>query len=787
MSRLSLDFDEEIEEVVAVRPQKKTRVFDGEELSIWVPRKIEHCPEARAFLKRSEVATDVFNYLQLSRGKNKTGTSNWTGECLACGYTRSAGVNTLLEHYISSTCSMKDVPEDEQHGLKAHLLKIAKMRVEMKSREASSITAGDPAIHGEKVQTTISGHFSSIKAQRECLLADVAQYLVDGNHPAAEAENPAFRNFLSKFGGSKASDSVLSVLTRKNAGAAMDKFAEKVNDEARTRFEAKAAGFGGTLLVDGWTAARLIGTVGVAFCSLALCYVAPILLSFAERSRAEDYYNKLEEAGALRKNIFFVCTDGAANMVLLGRLLLARNNILPVLCAAHGFSLMVHHIGKVFEDRSQMFSKAAGIVAFFNRSPQRLAILREEFKSDINFVKFCKTRMAYQTLSLMRIVRLREAAQKAIISIKRQRVDEDEESIDNFSRIAQVEASLNNDTLFKDIELFCRLTFPVLLAMREVDRGTPMAGFVYWLNYHVEVQIRGIAEKLIEVDPPAKSLCDKVSAAVTKVWEGRHSPIFSFAYLTNPLLHCDLSKESSVWMLDDRFSEDVDSVVTAMMTQRYMDEVKPDDSSYTEDDIMRSVIQVKTQLLMYLSADGLTRAEKFQAKEMLASFFWQASAACIRYKDLAWCATRVHSLAVVTSKLERYFSHVGNVQTQKRTRLDTSRAAAYAAAHQDAVSQRNADDGEIHQNLIKLVQRCESIETEEEVIRFEAMAGFSDLTTWLNGVRDSRLELLYERDAQEQEQIVEPVSTLLDEHDDSAASTRRSSSRPVRVPRRLDL
>jgi hypothetical protein len=260
-------------------------------------------------------------------------------------------------------------------------------------------------------------------------------------------------------------------------------------------------------------------------------------------------------------------------------------------------------------------------------------------------------------------------------------------------------------------------------------------------------------------------------------------------------LHCDLSQEENVWDLDDRFCEDVDTVLHAMLTKRFETEEKPDGTSYTKDDIGRLVVNTKMELSEYLAPDGLREVERFQAKQMLAAYFWQSSAASRRYKTLAWCATRVHSMAVVTSKLERYFSHVGNVQTEKRTRLDTSRASLYAAAHQESVDARKESSNvEIQQRLINLVKRCEDIETEEDVVRFEDMDGFSDLNTWLNSIREAKLELLYAAE----EQVLEPIRaptdcTLLSTDDDSRdedgeeAPRRRTSARAVRIPRRLNL
>jgi hypothetical protein len=132
----------------------------------------------------------------------------------------------------------------------------------------------------------------------------------------------------------------------------------------------------------------------------------------------------------------------------------------------------------------------------------------------------------------------------------------------------------------------------------------------------------------------------------------------------------------------------------------------------------------------------LNPKQKLEAKSLLAANFWKTSSAAKSYPNLAWCATRVHGMSVVTSKLERFFSHVGDVQTDNRA-LTAQRAALYASAHSTMIAENHSDSQDpdsIHRSLVALVRRCEDPETERAVYEFEEQDGFSDLEQWVSKV-----------------------------------------------------
>lgn len=722
---------------------KKAKV--EEDSKRWQPiSRPNHSSEGKDYLSRNMTNRGIFDYYMTLQSKKG---SNFTGECLCCGYVRTGSAATLLRHFSEGQCSLKSVPEENREGLTDYLIQLAQGRKEKYRRNAdASREARHPNEDQIAARQGMGAWLMNKSTRQQYLRQKVSQFFVAANMPALLAENPFFRDLLADLTGGKISDAdIEAALKRKAVSSEMNTYADAKSKESKEQWVARAGTYGGSLIVDGWTAARLIGTIGVTLSCLSFYHVLPLLLSGIERSRAADYVSKLEPVVPWNL-IFFLCTDGASNMIALGGSLQTTRFIMPNLCAAHGFSLMVHYIGKVFEKRSYMFSKVAGIIAFFNRSNHRLALLRDEVGSDIGFMSFCKTRMAYQTLALMRVHRLRLQARKAMLTITTEKSD-DEEFIDNFSTVHTVGESLNDDKLFKEIEIFCRATLPVLIAMREADRGSTMAGFVYWLFYHVEMQVDSVMQKLEQADESYAALRKEISSAVRFVWDKRHRPVLTVAYLTNPLFQIDLSKDN-VYELDENFASDIEEVFQCMSSKRFQGCTRTPEGEVVDDDfIVSHAMQMKSELDQYLKF-SFNDFQRKQTKVMLAAEFWTSSSVAVKnFPNLAWCARRVHSMPVVTSRLERFFSHVGNVQSEKRASLDPSKAALFAAVHQQLIESRNPEtDSQTQKRLVALVARCEELETEEKLLSFDGSNDeFADLKTWLGRIRTERMEYLYKR------------------------------------------
>jgi len=158
-------------------------------------------------------------------------------------------------------------------------------------------------------------------------------------------------------------------------------------------------------------------------------------------------------------------------------------------------------------------------------------------------------------------------------------------------------------------------------------------------------------------------------------------------------------------------------------------------------------------------------------------------------------------MSVVTSKLERFFSHVGN---EKRASLKPERAALYAAAHQQTIDEKNAvSNDDIQIDLVALKDRCDSLKEDGNVFTFESTPGFDDLSSWLNRVRDTKVQLLYKNDSNageaeepsdgddaafdEKEEALPDLIQEMDQEFSERDSTSRKSTRTKRKPKKLNL
>ena len=177
---------------------------------------------------------------------------------------------------------------------------------------------------------------------------------------------------------------------------------EKANEllrKANEDVEAAAKSHGSAVILDGWTAPRAIGVIGIIVVSFLALAVQSFIQSESS-STAETYYRKLKLAINVDTKLF-ICTDGAANMVKLGDKLFENHRLLPIQCVTHGFSLVCHYVCKAFD--TELVSKMGGVISFFTRSPQRMHELRQAASNEegLGFVSMCRTRFAFVVFSLL--------------------------------------------------------------------------------------------------------------------------------------------------------------------------------------------------------------------------------------------------------------------------------------------------------------------------------------------------------------------------------------------------
>lgn len=751
-----------------------------------------------AYVNKAKLkGTGIFGYIQIN---NVDAHHNLSVLCHACAKVIKGSVSRFKNHFAS--CDFGKVPEEQQARLKEYL-KAEGNRFQESIEKPKTATAEElrkiPMSETTVVKSLLAKGFV-----QDGLAEATALYCLAQGEPAITAESPHFRALLHSASNGKLGDEDMRKLKRKHVSGLMVKRAQTIQESMGELWLSSSRNVGGTISIDGWTAARNINTLGVVLISLLVCFFTALAPSGTERSSALVYAKKIVEGTTAEQFalLFFLCSDGASNMVLLGDILKTNSGIQPILCAAHGFSLMSHYVAKGFEAvHKQMFARLGGIVTYFSRSPARLSILyKENSGQELNFLKFCPTRFAYQTLAILRMFRLRGAAQKAVITLK-QSSDGKSEDDDSMASLREVTKALNDDTLWDAAEHFVRATIPILVAMRQFDRGLPMAGFVFWTHAQVEEQVQTRLNEMVAKDSSRLGLAQSIMASLRLLWDKRHRPVLSLAYLTNPLFHKEFSAiEGSPFDLADHFADDVEESLICFFRRKYNAEAN-------DDRVIRDVVKAQCELLMYFQMK-LSAVQETQAMMMLASTWWSLNAS--KFPTLAYCAIRVHSAAVVSSSLERFFSAANLITGLRRHSLSIKNQHLFTAAYLASNKGVELSPEHAQETIVWYVQTCQTIAATKNVadIDNDELDGVS---TWLEGFSSAGGGLLYvevestevETATTEQPQsidyAVECIQDIVDysqvrqgellEEMDAALEdpNRRVSSRMRKAPVRLDL
>jgi hypothetical protein len=598
---------------------------------------------------------------------------------------------------------------------------------------------------------------SSSTEKRKYLLQETAKYFLGTNEPANHSENPYFHQFvfnIANMGGLTADD--LDVLKVKAVDGQMLNHAELSQKTSLVQWESSCLKYGGALVVDGWTARMATGCTGILFTSLLTNHFS-LSKNGRERSTAEDYMEKMKYLPWHRFDVFV--SDGAANMVRLGELVEQKHYTAHILCAAHGFSLMAHYTARAFENRSSLFGRLSGVISFFNYSPRRMEILKT-YSNGLQPTRLCKTRFAYQVLAVQKLIKLRTPAKKALLDLTEEvdGVDADPESI-----TSAVNKTLQDDSLFSHAEAFYAITLPILLAMRMCDRGYPIAGFIYYIHAQVELVVDRVFDHIANVGQEFEDIRLEVMSDLRLIWEKRHSPILSFAYLCNPVFHSALTSDGANPLLGDpSFETDVKSCLMTMIMKQ--------ESHLDELGVLQKFCSIKIEMMQYFNP--FDPEQKIMSRQVLAADWWRMNMA--RYPQLSRYASRALSMPVVSSRLERFFSTMADVQCTKRSRLDVEKASLFAGAYLSMNSREETDHKVIQSAILKFVDGF----TVESV---KDSPNLDDIERWVENLATHSSELIY-APASTSTSVIMEESILLREIEEHRNVEPRIRASRVRTP-----
>jgi hypothetical protein len=235
--------------------------------------------------------------------------------------------------------------------------------------------------------------------------------------------------------------------------------------------------------------------------------------------------------------------------------------------------------------------------------------------------------------------------------------------------------------------------------------------------------------------------------------------------------------------LTPRFENDIKSALTTMIQKRFSDA--------DELAVVTEFCNVKRELLQYFD-ESFDLEKMIFARDTLAADWWRLNTS--KYPHVATYAVKAHSVPVVSSRLERFFSVMTDVQSVKRSRLDPEKASLFAGSYLSMSSNsQEKDDPRIIQSTI--MSFVKALETELTNAPLMEPPSLDDVQTWVSNLEEHSAELIYADDsttASTNDTTSDRVeSVVLQEMEElMAIATNEVQNRPARTrvaPRRLNL
>ena len=666
------------------------------------------------------------------------GNKKWC--CHACGHgvenPKTSSITKIKAH-IMEKCPCSSIDEPYREAFKKQLRGQAEQF--KRGNDKDMLTAKKLRAINPSVDT----FFKDRQAKVEYVSRRAARFFLGCNLPPNLGQNTTFRQFVYEIGKMDPKDFDEGLLEdcfcRAKLDTQMTNEADRLMSKAEKKWKEDALVNGGSFSVDGWSSRLVQGMIGIVFLSFVSVFY-PALIPSGARSRAQDYMDKVVPRLPIDV-MWFMCVDGASNMVSFGEKMLVEHKVTPILCCAHGYSLMSHAIAKALDQSMNLFKRVSGIVAYFSRSPPRMMFLKKHTITEgapkgLGFVKISATRFCYMTAVVLRMLRIRLGAQKALLDSGEPTTEH--ENIDPLSKYAQVKASLEDNAFFKDLEIFVRLTLPIILMMRMMDAGTPVIGFVYWGFHCVETQIANIMDEFGE-QSQLEALRRRVLDALRCLWNKRHSPAFSLAYLTNPLFQPDLQKqEQHQFAADPSFMGDTKAVLKTM--------IKKSKPEFNEEQVATKLRLLMGELDKFLR--NRMDDDAVEDSRIMSAAVWWNSYHAHSYGELSSYLCRLHSAPVVSSKMERFFSQMTNVQTENRASLDPEKASKFTSAHNILLSREHEiDTSEVQRELVHFVETMQTLMDSGKISKnregIQKLEGIEEVENWLNEQVDKGISVLH--------------------------------------------
>lgn len=215
--------------------------------------------------------------------------------------------------------------------------------------------------------------------------------------------------------------------------------------------------------------------------------------------------------------------------------------------------------------------------------------------------------------------------------------------------------------------------------------------------------------------------------------------------------------------------------------------------------VIADVVQAQTELEAYFKIK-FSAVQAHQAKVMLATEWWSFNSH--KYPLLGYCAIRLHSAAVVSSSLERFFSAANLVTGLRRQSLSIENQHLFTAAYLAGNAGIPLKSSEAQDTILWYVNKCQTISATKNIADIDDDK-FDEVTVWLQKfAHTGGGGLLYVQpksennvdvsgegsdNDEEEDAPVEPSEIVVEMDSIHEAHGRRASSRTRKAPVRLDL
>ena len=574
-------------------------------------------------------------------------------ECIYCKATFTANSATRVRAHFIDIDGDGDI-KCEKLPLEFHAsFKTARQKVARKAAAKAADKAGDAAEPQTKMRQLTMPDSSSLCHRTEVRNAIARFFYAEGIplQKVGSAHLDAVCKALLAAGANAGARSLkLQPSYYELRGKLLDNAEREVDEVVRTRHEAVVGVHGYSATADGYTNQLKQKLINIVITTLSGSSFVRVVEVSDDHATGDFLADTLEaEMAKLPGGVagcVVLCTDSAPNYACAGRILEQRHPHLSwIPCTAHSCDLFLKAVGKTAWAKPLIKANTAIIKAINNRS-RPLSIFHQYSK--LAFVQHGETRFATNVLSIKRTLLLRPALRQTVADPKWFAWLATCSAAHRASATAVV-ADINNDAVWDEMALFCKVAEPVVQFMRVADGAAPGSICqVYKLAHGVTAQLAAIPD---------------LPGGVLALWEKRRTKLLVPAHTVAHLLH------PATFSAPPAVHQDPARALTE----------RTDFKKYIERHTGNDVAQTAEILKQYRKLTSLVTPCHMRDPSIVASLgdgsvaeFWHNEG--FEFPLLQRIGRRLCAQLTSSSVTERVWSHYDYIHNKRRNRLGVARA-----------------------------------------------------------------------------------------------------------------